>query len=372
MRFWRVLLIPAVVVVPALAVAAVFIAKEVSPRVPFVEYKMPQSLDIPTAIAAAPDGTVWFSMDLADSLGHVLDGRIQRVPVSAKTLEPIGLGVAPDGSVWYTDNASHAISHVTASGDVKHFPLDTPSVRLARLAVAPDGAAWFAEETGYSITRLKDGVLTRHVYDSPRGGPYGVTVAADGTVWATLQSGDQLLRISPDGVMTAFDIPRPAAVPSDIAVGPDGAVWFLEFRADSIGRFKDEVFREFPVGEKSVGLSGLAVGPDGAVWFGMLRAGKIGRLRDGKIDTFTLPREHARPYTLALDRQGNVWYADIAGYVGMLPASYAMKQARRNSEPAADAADKVADQRSSQQCGHGLFPGALAQPCGEVLHILHR
>jgi virginiamycin B lyase len=57
----------------------------------------------------------------------------------------------------------------------------------------------------------------------------------------------------------------------------------------------------------------------------MLRAGKIGRLRDGKIDTFTLPREHARPYTLALDRQGNVWYADIAGYVGMLPASYAMK-----------------------------------------------
>lgn len=325
MRFRGILLVPAAVV-PVLAVAALVIAQRASPRVPFVEYAMPQARDIPTAIAAAPDGSVWFSLDLSDALGRVRDGRIERVAISGKSLEPIGLGVAPDGSVWYTDNAAHAISHVTASGDVKHFPLnDTPSVRLARLAVAPDGAAWFAEETGYSISRLKDGVLTRHVYESARGGPYGVTVASDGTVWATLQSGDQLLRITPDGAMTAYDVPRPAAVPSDVAVGPDGAVWFLEFRADAVGRFKDEVFREFPVGDKSAGLSGLVVTADGTVWFGMLRRGKIARLRDGKIATFDLPHQHARPYTLALDRQGNVWYTDIAGYVGMLPASYAMK-----------------------------------------------
>ena len=39
--------------------------------------------------------------------------------------------------------------------------------------------------------------------------------------------------------------------------------------------------------------------------------------------TFKLPRDDARPYSLAVDRDGNVWYADIHGYVGMLPADYA-------------------------------------------------
>jgi virginiamycin B lyase len=323
LRRWRLLLIPAALVVPALALAALFIAHGTASRLAFVEYPVQSSFDTPTAIAAGADGTIWFTLDLADAIGRVRGGKVERLGTSGKNLEPIGLGIGPDGSAWYTDTAARAITRIAASGDVKRFPLDTPAARLGRLAIAPDGAAWFAEETAYSISRLKDGTFTRHVFDSPRGGPYGVTVASDGTVWATLQSGDQLLRIAPDGVMTAFDVPRPAAVPSDIAVGPDGAVWFLEFRADCIGRLKDETFQEFPVGTKSAGLSGLAVAPDGSVWFGMLRSGSLGRLRNGKVETFRLPRERARPYTLAVDRGGNIWYADIAGYVGMLPGRYA-------------------------------------------------
>jgi len=33
-----------------------------------------------------------------------------------------------------------------------------------------------------------------------------------------------------------------------------------------------------------------------------------------------LPRENARPYTLATDAKSNIWYADIGGFVGMIPA----------------------------------------------------
>jgi virginiamycin B lyase len=109
-------------------------------------------------------------------------------------------------------------------------------------------------------------------------------------------------------------------VPSDVAIGPDGTVWFIEYRADAIGRIVGDTVQEFPVGERVLGLSGLAVTPDGAVWFGLLREGSLCRLRDGQFVRFRLPRERAKPYTLAADRAGNVWYADIAGYVGMLPA----------------------------------------------------
>ena len=83
------------------------------------------------------------------------------------------------------------------------------------------------------------------------------------------------------------------------------------------------MFTEFEVPTENAGLSGIAVAEDRTVWFGMLRTGSLGRLRDGKIETFRLPRERARPYSLAIDRDGNVWYADITGYVGMLPARYA-------------------------------------------------
>jgi virginiamycin B lyase len=309
--------------VAALATAGAYLAWGVWSRPQFVEYPMQGPHDMPIAIAAGPDGTIWFSLDGADAIGRVRDGRLERLTKPGKTLEPLGLAVAPDGSVWYTDIAAHAVSRMAPSGEVTSFALDTPIVRLGRLAVAPDGAAWFAEPISRSISRLKDGELTRHLFQSPLGGPYGVAAASDGTVWATLQAANQLLRIAPSGTIDAFNVPRPGAVPTDIAVAPNGAVWFVEFRGNSIGRFKDGEFVHFTVAEENAGLSGIAVAADGAVWFGMLRAASLGRLRGDELTEFELPRADARPYSVAVDREGNVWYADITGYVGMLPARYA-------------------------------------------------
>jgi len=65
------------------------------------------------------------------------------------------------------------------------------------------------------------------------------------------------------------------------------------------------------------------VAPNDDVWFGMLRSASLGRLRNGHITMFALPRDNARPFSVAVDRDGNVWYADISGFVGMLPARYA-------------------------------------------------
>jgi virginiamycin B lyase len=184
--------------------------------------------------------------------------------------------------------------------------------------LAPDGAVWFAEGSAYSITRYKDGQFQRNVIGSVRGGPYGVAVARDGTVWATLQAGNQLVRIGGDGTMRSFDIPTRGSSPSDIAVDAKGVVWFLEFRGNKLGRFEDGKFQEFVLGEANVGPTGLAVAPDGAVWLGMLRVGSLGRFADGKLERIALPRKNARPYGVAVDASGNVWYTDTSGYVGML------------------------------------------------------
>ncbi|HYS12814.1 MAG TPA: hypothetical protein VEN28_05855 [Burkholderiaceae bacterium] len=290
-----------------------------------VEYSMPVSSEMPTAVAVAPDGSVWFSMDASDAVGVVRAGKVERIAKGSRSIEPIGIAVDTKGKVWVTDAATVSIVAVTAAGEVQSVKLGTPIARLGRMAAAPDDSVWFAESTAYSITRFKNGVLTRHAIDSVRGGPYGVAVAADGAVWATLQSSNSLMRIAPDGQMTEHQIPTPGVSPTDVAVDASGAVWFLEFRNDRIGRLHGGKFEEVALPEAKVGLTGLAVARDGAVWFGMLRKGSIGRLRDGKFVQVKLPREDARPYSVAVDQSGNVWYADIRGYVGMLPATEAMR-----------------------------------------------
>jgi virginiamycin B lyase len=304
----------------AVVAACALLLLRAAPGKNFVEYRMGEPEDAPIAIAAGADGSIWFTIDHADGIGRVRDGRVERLPTANRNIEPLGLAVAPDGGAWYTDLAARAITHVSSGGEIARFVLDTPITRLGRLAIAPDGAAWFADLTGYGVTRLKDGVFTRHQIESARGGPYGVAVSADGAVWATLQNGNQLLRLAADGTGKTFDLPRGGAVPTDVAAGSDGSVWFLQFRANRIGRFKDGQFSDVEVGQENAGLSGIAVAPNDDVWFGMMRRASLGRLRNGRVAIFQLPREKARPFSVAVDRDGNVWYADISGFVGMLPA----------------------------------------------------
>jgi len=288
-----------------------------------VEYGMPDPHNGPMAIAAAADGTIWFTIDQANAIGRIRGGRIELLPTPGRNYEPLGLAVGADGSAWYTDINAGAVIRVSPSGEMVPFPVDGAIVRLGRAAIAPDGSVWFADATGGGITQLKDGTLTHHEIGSAGSGPYGVAVTSNGIVWATLQGAGKLVRIEPDGVMNTIDLSRSNVAPTDVAVGADGSVWFLEFLANRIGRLSNGEISDFKVAERNAGLSGLAVAGDGTVWFGMVRSSSLGRLRDGRVESFRLPRDNARPYSLAVDPEGNIWYADISGYVGMLPARYA-------------------------------------------------
>jgi len=291
----------------------------------FVEYPMQVATDIPTAVAVGPDGTVWFTIDFGDAVGMIRDGRLHRLPKPKKSVEPVGMAVDAQGVAWFTDPTQVLVSSIHADGTIKSYPLGTAIARLARLAVAPDGAVWFAESTAFSFTRLKDGVLKRHVPKATSGGPYGMAVDSRGNAWGTLQSANQIVRISPSGEIAEYEIPTRGSAPSDIAVDASGRVWFLEFRPNKIGSFADGKFTELAVPGEWGGLTGLTVAPDGSVWFGLLRTQSLVRLRNGEFKLFKIPRPTARPYTLAADAAGNIWYADISGYVGMLTAKAAKK-----------------------------------------------
>lgn len=315
----------AIVIVFVVAAVAILRSKHASAdKDDFVEYKMSVASDIPTAVAAAPDGAVWITLDFADAMGLIRDGKLERISKGRKSVEPVGLAVDSDGGAWFTDPTSIVISRIVPSGEIKSFPLGTPIARLGRLAVAPDGAVWFAESTALGFTRLKDGQLTRHEVKSLRGGPYGVAVDEKGNVWGTLQQGNQLVRIAAGKEeMEEFELPTSGSAPSDVAVDSSGNVWVVEFRSNKIAKFSEGKFSEIEIPGEWASLTGIAAASDGSIWFGMLRAHALGRIRDGKFTMFELPRKDARPYTIAIDKSGNVWYADIGGYVGMLKAAAA-------------------------------------------------
>ena len=317
---WR-LWLPTILIVAGSGVLVWRFGLQSEPR--FTEYPMLVKTDIPTALAVGPDGAVWFTIEFSDAIGVFRNGKIDRLPKVSQNLEPLGLAADGAGGAWYTDTPTRAISHISSDGKIQSFSLLTRIVRLGRLAMAPDGAIWFADVTTASVTRLKDGVFTRHDVGSLGATPSGVAVDNGGIVWTTLQGADKLGWISTDGQLTALDVPTRNSGLGDVTVDRSGAVWFLELRANRIGRLAEGRFTEFGLPTPSAGLTALAAAPDGTVWFTELSVSKLGRLRDEKVAEFRLPRTESRPFGVAVDAADNVWYTDLSGWLGMLPASAA-------------------------------------------------
>jgi virginiamycin B lyase len=289
----------------------------------FVERQMLVRGDIPAALAIAADGSVWFTIENANAIGVLRGGVLERLPKGRESLEPLGLAVSADGHVWFTDAITESIGHLSPDGKLESFRLPTGITQFGRLALAPDGGVWFTDSWSNSIVRLADGRFTPYEPSMPNASPFGVAVDSNGTVWATLQTANRLVRITPDGQFTELELPTRSAGPVDVAIDRSGGVWFIELRAGKIGRYAGGRFAEFPVPGPQAGLTNLAVAPDGSVWFTALREHKLVRLRDGSFSDFHLPRGDARPFGVAVDPAGNVWYTDIAGWLGTLSADEA-------------------------------------------------
>ena len=320
-QHWQVWLPASIVFAAGLGILAWRLGTPSDPG--FIEYPMLVKTDIPTAVAVAPNGTVWFTIEFSDAIGIFRNGKIDRMRKGSQNLEPLGLAADGADGAWYTDTPMRAISRILSDGAIRSFPLSTPIVRLGRLAVSSGGAVWFADVTTASVTRLKDGVFIRHDIGSLGATPYGIAVDSSDAVWTTLQGADLLAYISTDGGMTTLDVPTRNSGLGDIAVDQRGAVWFLELRTNKIGRFAEGRFTEFTIPTQSAGLTTLAAAPDGSVWFTELSVGKLGRFRDGRVAEFRLPRPGSRPFAGAVDPSNNVWYTDLSGWLGMLPAAQA-------------------------------------------------
>jgi streptogramin lyase len=257
----------------------------ITPAGTITEFTLPSPNSRAFAITGGPDGNVWFTEEIGTAIGRITpDGSITEFTLPDYSSRK-GITSGPDGNVWFTDQYAARIGRVTPQGDVTQFPVSADSFQIA---AGPDGDLWFTENVGNRIGRITTaGVVTEFPLPTWRSEPAGITSGPDGNVWFTEFMGDAIGRVQPDGTITEFRVPAQGAGALDIAAGADGSLWFTEVGVNAIGRITPGgAIARFQLPSNLQGPGRIASGPDGRLWF--TAGDKIGRLTPPTFSFFTV------------------------------------------------------------------------------------
>jgi streptogramin lyase len=269
------------------------------------------------ALAAGPDGNVWFNC-LRGSFGAGGRPTIGRITPEGQITEfsagiPAGAGVGAivtgaDGNLWFPLGAgvgaplrkghAAAIGRITPAGAVTLFRTGLRGrAAPGEMIAGPGGDLWFVDVASPpEIGRITpQGVITEFPTElKPPLAVGGLASGADGNLWFTQffdhphgdgEPGGLIGRLSPSGAVTGFGA-APAASGAPVA-GADGNIWFV---GDNGHLAIDRVTSNGEIaqfGTDHVGVpSDLVAGPDGNVWFTAQRS--INRVTpSGEITQFT-------------------------------------------------------------------------------------
>ena len=253
------------------------------------------------AVAAAPDGTLWFGTD---------SGLSRFDPTS------------PEAGAWTTYTVADGLA----------------GNKITALAVAPDGALWVGTTSG--LSRFDGATWQRYTLPGPAAGAVmAIAAGPDGSIWFGSGQG-QPAPDDPGRGVTRFDPASPAAeawttyTAADglaantvlaLAVGADGTAWFAAsdqgYIARGVSRFDGQTWKTFTAadGLASGDVSAIATAPDGTVWFGTYSDG-VSRFdpSSGSTDVeyeaeawTTYTRDDGLPSnsisTIAVASDGTVW-----------------------------------------------------------------
>jgi streptogramin lyase len=267
------------------------------------------------ALAAGPDGNVWFTCFQTSAGGKAIVGRItpqgEVSEFSAGIPAGVGIGdivAGADGNLWFTLSAGvsgplrrghpSAIGRVTPAGVVTLFGTGLRKRSVpGEIIAGPDGNLWFVDgasppEIGRITTQ---GTITEFPAElKPPLGLGGLAAGPDGNLWFTQvfnlphgdgEPGGLIGRLSPSGTVTGFGA-APAAIGAPVA-GADGNVWFV---GDNGAITIDRVTPSGEISQFGRGLVGvpsdLVAGPEGNLWFTAQQS--INRITpSGQITHFT-------------------------------------------------------------------------------------
>jgi streptogramin lyase len=161
----------------------------------------------PRKIALGSDGNLWFAdeglVKEEPTIGQI--GRITPegavtgfgVPVEVENFRPTAIAAGPDGALWFAGSGV-GVGRIDTAGAVTEFPLPLAG-EVDAMVAGPDGNIWFPTtgpgSADGSIDRLTpDGHLT--TYSVPYGSR-GIAVGPEGDIWFTELVSHAIGRIAP-------------------------------------------------------------------------------------------------------------------------------------------------------------------------------
>ena len=130
-----------------------------------------------------------------------------------------------DGNIWYTGNSNATIGKLDPmTSDITEYHTQARDPHSA--VFHPNGRFYFTAQGAGMLGRLEPqtGELTE-IQTEPR--PYGMQVAADGTIWVAYNGTNKLGALDPDTMeVRYFEVPDEASRIRRLGLTSDGMVWY--------------------------------------------------------------------------------------------------------------------------------------------------
>lgn len=293
--------------------------------VTFMEYPLPNQLDLPHDLVLDGDGHLVITGQLTGKM-YTLDaatGEFTEYSIPVPNANPRALSVDPDGNWWVLLGGPEMIARYDPANKTwKHWGIGMHPHSIVREA---SGRIWFnghftknPEQIGY--LDASTGVVKTFDVPSPvmpDGGstiPYGLRLAPDGSLWGTQLMGGRLVKFEPQTErFTNYELPTPYSGPRRLDVAKDGTVWIPEYAAGKLARFDPatETFTEYDLPIKDALPYIVRVDSErGWIWIATAAADALLRffIDDERFEAYPLPTPKSLVRHMELDgASGTLW-----------------------------------------------------------------
>jgi virginiamycin B lyase len=243
------------------------------------EFDVPTERSRPHDPEVAPDGSLWYTGQLANTLGRLdpRTGQIREYKLKTEKSGPHGLVADKKGNIWYTGNSAAHIGMLDPkTGEVVEYPMPDPEARDPHTPIFDkSGILFFTVQQGNFIGRLdpkKDpkSAVTLKKMAEPNVRPYGIIIGPDGAPYFAMVGTNKIARIDARTLdIKEYALPEGARV-RRLTSGRDGYIYYADFARGYLGRFDPKVGKveewPSPGGARSRPY-GIAATKDGMIWY---------------------------------------------------------------------------------------------------------
>ena len=172
-------------------------------HVSFKEWTTPTPGSRPHDPLATLDGTIWYTGQMANLLGHIdpTTGRIDEYLLNTPMSGPHGLVADQMGDIWFTANFAGYIGKLDpGSGRAVEYRLPDPNARDPHTPLFDqNGVLWFTVQSANMVGRLdpKTGQIRLATSPTPRSNPYGLVIDSKGVPFFCEFGANKLASLDP-------------------------------------------------------------------------------------------------------------------------------------------------------------------------------